>query len=116
MSIRNAFGRLLLSVSGKLKRLAETLGVMDTGLEDTTEITSRVLIWDVLDGPFLRDDFDEDFLFEEGIEEDREFMIVVKMEEDGKIGRVNLWLKTEEEADSIMQHFKNSITPLELVE
>lgn len=89
---------------------------MDTGLEDTTKTASRVLIWDVIDGPFFRDEFDEDFLFEEGIEEDRELMIVVKLEEDGKIGRVNLWLRTEEEVDSIVQHFKNSITPLELVE
>lgn len=116
MSVRNAFGRLLLSVSGKLKRLAETLGVTDTGQEDTTETTSRVLIWDVIDGPYYREDFDEDFLFEEGIEEDRGFMIVVKLEEDGEIGQVNLWLRTEEETDSIVQHFKNSITPLELVE
>jgi hypothetical protein len=61
-------------------------------------ISSRVLIWDVIDGPYSREEFDEDILYEDGIPEDLNAMLVVKLEEDGKVGTVNFWYETEEEA------------------
>ena len=115
MSIRNAFGRLLLSVSEKLKRLAETLGVTDTGLEDTTETSPNpTLIWDVIDGPHNRDEFDEEELEAIGIDDSLTCFLVVKLQENGAVGTVNFWVQDVEEAYDIIEYFKNNIEPLEL--
>ena len=77
-------------------------------------IGSRVFIWDVIDGPYLREEFDEDILYEDGIPEDLNAMLVVKLEEDGKVGTVNFWYETEEEAMMVKQYFKSNIEPLEV--
>lgn len=115
MSIQSVFGQLLLSVSERLRNLAARLGTKVTGQGYTTgSIGSRVLIWDVIDGPYSREEFDEDILYEEGIPEDLNAMLVVKLEEGGKVGTVNFWYETEEEAMMVKQYFKSNIEPLEV--
>lgn len=115
MSIQSVFGQLLLSVSERLRNLAARLGTKVTGQGYTTGgIGSRVLIWDVIDGPYSREEFDEDVLYEDGIPEDLNAMLVVKLEEDGKVGTVNFWYETEEEAMMVKQYFKSNIEPLEV--
>ena len=115
MSIQSVFGQLLLSASEKLRNLAERLGTKVIGQGYTTGgIGSRVLIWDVIDGPYSREEFDEDILYEDGIPEDLNAMLVVKLEEDGKVGTVNFWYETEEEAMMVKQYFKSNIEPLEV--
>ena len=116
MKIISVFGRLLLSVSERLKRLANQLGATDTGkgstLTDTTE--GKVLIWDVIDGPYHRDDFDEDELIAIGVDDNLEYFIVVKLQDGDSVGIVNFWLETDEEAYEIVRHFQNNIEPLEV--
>ena len=115
MSIQSVFGQLLLSVSERLRNLAARLGTKVTGQGYTTGgIGNRVLIWDVIDGPYSREEFDEDVLYEDGIPEDLNAMLVVKLEEDGKVGTVNFWYETEEEAMMVKQYFKSNIEPLEV--
>lgn len=121
MSIRSVFGRLLLSVSEKLKKSAKSLGITDTGQGSTTEsVKSKRLIWDVIDGPFHRDDFDqdilEDILAQEDIDESYEYMVVIKMQEGDTLSQINFWLQSEEEVQDLIDHFKYNIEPLELME
>lgn len=78
--------------------------------------TTKTLIWDVVDGPFTREEFNEDDLREFGIDEDDNYCLVVKMEEDGKLGLVNLWYQDIEDANKLKDHFKYHIEPLELIE
>jgi len=116
MSIQSVFGQLLLSASEKLRNLAERLGTKVTGQGSTIgALSSGVLIWDVIDGPYLREEFDEDILYEDGIPEYLNAMLVVKIEEDGKVGNVNFWYETEEEAMEIKQYFNSNIKPLEVI-
>jgi hypothetical protein len=116
MSIQSVFGQLLLSASERLRNLAERLGTKVTGQEYTIgALSSGVLIWDVIDGPYLREEFDEDVLYEDGIPEYLNAMLVVKIEEDGKVGNVNFWYETEEEAIEIKQYFNSNIKPLEVI-
>lgn len=68
----------------------------------------------MVDGPYLREEFNEDILYEEGIPEDLNAMLVVKLEEGGKVGTVNFWYETEEEAMMVKQYFKDNIEPLEV--
>lgn len=77
---------------------------------------TKTLIWDVVDGPFTREEFNEADLQEFGIDEDDNYCLVVKMEEDGKLGLVNLWFPEIEDANKLKDHFKYHIEPLELIE
>lgn len=81
-----------------------------------TETATKTLIWDVVDGPFTREEFNEADLREFGIDEDDNYCLVVKMEEDGKLGLVNLWFPEIEDANKLKDHFKYHIEPLELIE
>ena len=91
------------------------LMVLSRHLYKEVEVTeSKTLIWDVIDGPFHISEFDQQWLDEAGIEGDFEFMMVVKMEEDGVVGPVNFWYKTEEEAIAVKNYFKQNIEPLEV--
>lgn len=116
MQIANLFGLLLLSVSVKLRKLAEKLGTMDIGLGSMTEgITkSKIKVWSILEGPFSRDDFPEEELWEMGINEDWNFMVVAKVEQNGELGTMNLWYDTLDEAYNVCNYFKSHIEPLEL--
>lgn len=91
------------------------LMVLSRHLHKEVELAdSKTLIWDVIDGPFHISEFDQQWLDEAGIEDDFEFMMVVKMEEDGVVGPVNFWYKTEEEAIAVKNYFKQNIEPLEV--
>lgn len=111
MNIRIAFGQLLLSASEKLRLLAKRLGVTDTGLEFTTE---KTLVWGVEEGPYSREDFPEEELEEMGIPDNWNWMIVAKVQENGKIGTCNLWYDTLDECLKVTNYFKANIEPLEL--
>ena len=87
----------------------------DYYIEDLEEDTSRdsIKIWGVIDGPFNREDFPEQELDGMDIPENAMAMIVVKVEDvDGKIGQVNLWVGSFNEAYEICKHFDNNIEPL----
>lgn len=84
----------------------------DTGTESTTE--TKTLVWGVEDGPFSRDDFPEDVLEDMGIPDDWNWMVVAKVQEGDRIGSVNLWYDTLDEAYGLVKHFKTNIEPLEL--
>lgn len=75
---------------------------------------SKVLVWEVLEGPYLRDEFDEDDLHAEGIPIGLDAMLVVMVEEDGVIDTVNFWYDTEEDALEVVKYFKVNIGPLEV--
>jgi hypothetical protein len=74
----------------------------------------KVLVWEVLEGPYLRDEFDEDDLHEGGIPIGLDAMLVVMVEEDGVIDTVNFWYDTEEDALEVVKYFKVNIGPLEV--
>lgn len=112
MKMRERFGLLLLFVARKLTKLSLRLLKLDAQLE--TKNDPKTLIWDVIDGPFHISEFDQQWLDEAGIEDDFEFMMVVRMEEDGVVGPVNFWYKTEEEAIAVKNYFKRNIEPLEV--
>ena len=118
MKMLAVFGQLLQSASEKLKKWDESSGKTDTGQGSTTnkiEATKpKTLIWDVMDGPYHVDDFPEDDLQYMGIEDDYEWMIVCKIEENGKIGLANFWYQTFDEALQIKYYFDNNIEPLEI--
>jgi len=73
-----------------------------------------VLVWEVLEGPYLRDEFDEDDLHAGGIPIGLDAMLVVMVEEDGVIDTVNFWYDTEEDALEVVKYFKVNIGPLEV--
>jgi hypothetical protein len=83
-----------------------------TYTEPTTN--KKVLVWEVLEGPYLRDEFDEDDLHEGGIPIGLDAMLVVMVEEDGVIDTVNFWYDTEEDALEVVKYFKVNIGPLEV--
>lgn len=90
------------------------LGTMGFGQVHPKLTTNRVLIWDVIEGPFSREDFDEDELFNEGIPDHLNFMLVARIEDDGVIDTVNFWYDTEDEVYEVVKHFKSKIEPLEV--
>lgn len=112
MKILNVFGQLLLYASKKLNNLSKALGTKVIGPVSTTEAT-QTLLWEVLDGPFRRDEFDLT-RFDQDIQEDFNYMLVVLIEEDGKLGPVNFWYETHEDAKAVVDYFKSNIEPLEL--
>jgi len=75
---------------------------------------SKVLVWQVLEGPYLRDEFDEDDLHAGGIPIGLDAMLVVMVEEGGVIDTVNFWYDTEEDALEVVKYFKVNIGPLEV--
>ena len=84
-------------------------------IEDLEGDTSSnpIKIWGVVDGPFNREDFPLEELADMDIPEDAMAMVVVKVEDvDGKIGQVNLWVGSFNEAYEICKHFDDSIEPL----
>jgi hypothetical protein len=118
MKMLAVFGQLLQSASERLKKWDESSGKTDTGQGSTTnkiEATKpKTLIWDVMDGPYHVDDFPEDDLQYMGIDDDYEWMIVCKIEENGKIGLANFWYQTLDEALQIKYYFDSNIEPLEI--
>jgi hypothetical protein len=116
--IVNAFGRLWRSVSSKPKNSVDQSGKMPTGKEKLTGVSteeSKTLIWGVVEGPFAIEDFPEEELIDMGIDPDQEaWMLVCKIEEDGKIGLANFWYPTLDEANAVKWYFDSNIEPLEV--
>lgn len=75
---------------------------------------NKIFIWDVLEGPYGREEFDEEELISAGIDDSLECFLVVKLQENGSIGQVNFWLETFEEAHDMIDYFKTNIEPLEV--
>ena len=67
-----------------------------------------------MDGPYAREDFPEDEFEEYDIEENFNFMLVVKIEKDGKVGKGNFWYETLDEALAVIKYFEQNIKPLEV--
>ena len=83
-------------------------------LKESAFNSSKVLIWEVLEGPYLRDEFDEDDLHLQGIPIGLGAMLVVMVEEHGGMDTVNFWYDTEEDALEVVKYFKVNIGPLEV--
>jgi len=78
------------------------------------EPRNKVLIWGVVDGPYLRDDFPEEELWEMGIPPDADAMLVCKIEENGQVFQVNYWYETMDEAYEVKKYFDTNMEPLEI--
>ena len=77
-------------------------------------VENKVLIWGVVDGPYLRDDFPEEELWEMGIPPDADAMLVCKIEENGQVFQVNYWYETMDEAYEVKKYFDTNMEPLEI--
>ena len=82
--------------------------------EESEETSPKTLIGGVLEGAFSREDFPEEELDELDIPDDWNWMLVVKVSEGGKMGQVNLWYETLDEAYELVKYFATNIEPLEL--
>jgi hypothetical protein len=76
--------------------------------------SASVYIWGVVDGPYLRDDFPEEELRNNGIPEEAEAMLVCKIEEDGEVSLVNYWYGSMDEAYEVKKYFDVNMEPLEI--
>jgi len=77
-------------------------------------VENKVFIWGVVDGPYLRDDFPEEELWEMGIPPDADAMLVCKIEENGQVFQVNYWYETMDEAYEVKKYFDTNMEPLEI--
>ena len=75
----------------------------------------RTVIWGVVDGPYLRDDFPEEELWNNGIPYEAEAMLVCKVEEDGDVFLANYWYGSMDEAYEVKKYFDTNIEPLEVM-
>lgn len=112
MSVLNVFGRLLSSVGKSLSLLLKSPTKLVTPLEQAEGIST--LIWEVLEGPFSREDFDEYELLSEGLPNHLNFMLVVLIEDFGVVDKADFWYETEEDALEVVKYFKVNIGPLEV--
>ena len=71
-------------------------------------------IWGIIDGPYLREDFPEEELWNAQIPLDAEAMLVCKVEEDGSVFLANYWYESLDEAYEIKKYFDVNIEPLEM--
>lgn len=111
MKILDAFGQLLINVGEKLKRSHNETGTKATGQGFTT---GKTLIWGVIEGPIHVSEFDEDVY--DYIDDECQWMLICKVEEDGKLGLVNFWYPTEDDALAVKKYFSVHIEPLEITD
>lgn len=109
MKILDAFGQLLINVGEKLKMSHNETGTKVTGRGFTT---GKTLIWGVIEGPIHVSEFDEDVY--DYIDDECQWMLICKVEEDGKLGLVNFWYPTEDDALTVKKYFSVHIEPLEI--
>jgi len=74
----------------------------------------KTYIWGVVDGPYLRDDFPEEELWNNGIPEEAEAMLVCKVEESGEVFLANYWYGSMDEAYEVKKYFDVNMEPLEI--
>ena len=94
-----------------IKKIAESIKSFVS--TDFKPASGKILIWDVVEGPFNREDFPAEEI-DDKIPEDMQAMIVVKISQDDKVGIINLWQPTFNDAYEIQKYFKSNIEPLEL--
>ncbi len=82
--------------------------------EDRQPTSAKVLIWGVTDGPYLRDDFPEEELWEAGIPPEADAMLVCKVEEGGEVFLANYWYGSMDEAYEVKKYFDVNMEPLEV--
>lgn len=78
------------------------------------QTSTKTLLWGVVDGPYLREDFPEEELYNSGIPEGAEAMLVCKVEECGEVFVVNFWYNTMNEAYEVKKYFDTNMEPLEV--
>ena len=69
-----------------------------------------IKIWDIVSGPISKEDSDDP----DDYPNNCDYMLVCKVELNGKIVDVDYWFEHLEDADAWIQHFKTSIEPLEI--
>jgi len=82
--------------------------------KDRQPTSAKTLIWDVTDGPYLRDDFPEEELWEAGIPPEADAMLVCRVEEGGEVFLANYWYGSMDEAYEVKKYFDVNIEPLEV--
>jgi hypothetical protein len=82
--------------------------------EDRQPTSAKTYIWGVVDGPYLRDDFPEEELWDNGIPEEAEAMLVCKVEESGEVFLANYWYGSMDEAYEVKKYFDVNMEPLEI--
>ena len=82
--------------------------------EDRQPTSAKTYIWGVVAGPYLRDDFPEEELWNNGIPEEAEAMLVCKIEESGEVSLVNYWYESMDEAYEVKKYFDVNMEPLEI--
>ena len=82
--------------------------------KEPPKIIPKTVIWGIIDGPFLREDFPEEELWNLQIPIEAEAMLVCKVEEDGAVFLTNYWYESMEEAYEIKRYFDSNIEPLEI--
>lgn len=75
----------------------------------------KVVIWGIVEGPYLREDFPEEELYRLGIPDEVEAMLVCKVEEDGDVFLANYWYGSMDEAYEIKKYLDTNIEPLEII-
>lgn len=84
------------------------------GYTEAEEDTSKTMVWDIIEGPFNREDFPQEELEGMGIPDNWNWMLVAKVSEGDKVGQINLWYDTLDEAYEVVKYFTANIEPLEL--
>jgi len=82
--------------------------------EDRQPTSAKILIWGIVDGPYLRDDFPEEELWEAGIPPEADAMLVCRVEEGGEVFLANYWYGSMDEAYEVKKYFAVNIEPLEV--
>jgi hypothetical protein len=66
---------------------------------------NKVIVWDVIEGPIHADEIEDP---------GGEYLNICRVEVDGKVHQANFWFDTEDAAYIMINHFKQSIEPLEM--
>jgi len=71
--------------------------------------TLTVKVWNVVSGPYLREEVDDP-----NVPEELGCMLVCLIEVDGELTNKEYWFSTLKDANIWVDHFKTKITPLEV--
>jgi len=74
----------------------------------------KTVIWGIIDGPYVREDFPEEELWGNGVHPECQAMLVCKIEENGEVFTANYWFPSLEEAREVKGYFDTNIQPLEV--
>jgi hypothetical protein len=110
MQMLKGFGQLLLSVKNFV------INKLTWKRKGSINKSATFLIWDVVDGPFYIDELEKVGILDYDIGEGYNYMVVLKIEEDGVVKQINSWYQTEEEVMYLVNYFKSNIQPLEVNE